>query len=64
LLASEAEQLIATARTLPTSWCLVVEPPFGQLAITPSAERRIYHRCHVAAVAVGRIFRDDGRSLR
>lgn len=60
----EADQLIATARTLPTSWCLVVEPPHGQIAITPSAERKIFHRCYVASVALGRIFHDDGRSLR
>lgn len=60
----EAEQLATTACALPDSWCVVIEPPFGQLALTPLAERRIYHRAHVASVALRRIFHDDGRGSR
>jgi hypothetical protein len=39
----------------------VIEPPFGQLALTPLAERKVFHRAYVASVALRRIFHDDGR---
>jgi hypothetical protein len=54
----EAEQLAATARALPEDWVVVVEPPHGQLAITPNAGRHGFHRCWVASGALRRISRD------
>lgn len=54
----EAEQLIATARGLPPTWVVAIEPPYGQLAISPVNQRYRHHRCFVASVAAGRIYRD------
>ena len=62
LSSSEVEQLKATAMTLPLSWVVCIEPPYGQLAISPGTERKIRHRCWVASTAQGRIFRDNGLS--
>lgn len=59
----EKECLAAIALALPSSWVVVVEPPFGQVSITPVAERHRFHRCWVGSGAQRRIFRDDGSSL-
>jgi hypothetical protein len=40
---------------------VTVEPPFGQIAITPVLERHRFHRCWVASGSQRRIYRDDGR---
>lgn len=45
----EAEQLKAIALALPDSWAVQILPPFGQLAITPLASRRVHHRCWTAS---------------
>lgn len=58
----ERECLAAIALALPASWVVTVEPPHGQLAITPVAERHRFHRCWVASGHERRIYRDD--SLR
>lgn len=59
---SEQRDLVALAKSIPSTWAVVVEPPYGQLAITPLAERKRFHRCWVASVAAGRIYHDDGLS--
>ena len=56
----EQRDLAAIALGLPSTWCVQIEPPFGQLAITPKAGRRRYHRAWVADPATRRIARDDG----
>lgn len=56
--------LAALALALPASWVVCVEPPHGQIAITPVAERHRFHRCWVADGHQRRIFRDDGRPVR
>lgn len=56
----EKECLAAIALALPSSWVVVVEPPFGQVAIMPVQERHRFHRCFVASGKQRRIFRDDG----
>ena len=48
LSASEAADLAAIALALPDSWCVWVEPPYGQLAFGPRATRPRYHRAWVA----------------
>lgn len=58
----EKECLAAIALAIPASWVVTIEPPFGQVAITPVAERNRFHRCWVASGSQRRIFRDDGRS--
>lgn len=55
----EKECLAAIALALPASWVVTVEPPYGQVSITPVAERNRFHRCWVASGAQRRIFRDD-----
>jgi len=60
LSAPERDDLAALALSLPASWVVVVEPPYGQLAITPSKERRRYHRAWVASGERRRIFHDNG----
>lgn len=57
----EAECLAAIALALPASWVVTVEPPHGQIAITPVAERNRFHRCWVASGSQRRIYRDDSR---
>lgn len=37
---SDITELVATAKELPPGWCLAVEPPYGQIALTPI---RSYH---------------------
>lgn len=56
----EAESLAAIALSLPASWVVTVEPPYGQLSMTPVAERHRFHRCWVASGSQRRIYRDDG----
>lgn len=56
----ERECLAAIALSLPASWVVVIEPPFGQVAITPVAERHRFHRCWVGSGSQRRIFRDNG----
>lgn len=56
----EAECLAAIALALPSSWVVVVEPPFGQISITPVQERHRFHRTWVASGSQRRIYRDDG----
>lgn len=56
----ERECLAAIALALPASWVVSVEPPHGQVAITPVLERHRFHRCWVASGSQRRIFRDDG----
>lgn len=58
----ERECLAAIALALPASWVVTIEPPHGQIAITPVAERNRFHRCWVASGSQRRIFRDDARS--
>lgn len=58
----ERECLAAIALSLPASWVVAVEPPYGQVAITPVAERHRFHRCWVASGSERRIFHDDGRA--
>jgi hypothetical protein len=58
---AEREQLKSVACALPDSWVVSMEPPHGQLAISPIAERRRYHRCWVGSVALGRLYRDVSR---
>lgn len=55
--------LAATALSLPASWVVCVEPPHGQLSITPVSERHRFHRCWVADGAQRRIYRDDARGI-
>lgn len=55
----EAECLAAIALALPASWVVTVEPPYGQLSITPVAERHRFHRCWVASGSQRRIYRDE-----
>lgn len=55
----EKESLAAIALALPASWVVAVEPPYGQVTITPVAERHRFHRCWVASGSQRRIFRDD-----
>lgn len=57
----EAECLAAIALALPASWVVTIEPPHGQVAITPVAERSRFHRCWVASGSQRRIYRDDSR---
>jgi hypothetical protein len=57
----EAECLAAIALALPSSWVVVIEPPFGQVAITPVSERPRFHRSWVASGSQRRIYRDDSR---
>lgn len=57
----ERECLAALALSLPASWVVVIEPPYGQVAITPVKERHRHHRCWVASGSQRRIFKDDGR---
>jgi hypothetical protein len=58
----ERECLAAIALALPASWVVCVEPPFGQVSITPVQERHRFHRCFVASGSQRRIFREDGSS--
>jgi hypothetical protein len=60
LLPYEVEQITAMAVGLPDSWVVCIEPPFGQMSISPGTERKIRHRCWVASPASRRIFRDNG----
>lgn len=55
----EAEMLAALALALPASWVVTVEPPHGQISISPVSERKRFHRCWVADGSQRRIFRDD-----
>lgn len=55
----EKECLAAIALALPASWVVVVEPPYGQLSITPVLERNRFHRCWVASGSQRRIYRED-----
>jgi len=55
----EQRDLAAIARALPLTWCVVVEPPSGQLSIGPLSGRRRYHRAWVASLAAGRIVHDS-----
>lgn len=55
----EKECLAAIALSLPASWVVTVEPPYGQVSITPVAERHRFHRCWVASGSQRRIFRED-----
>jgi hypothetical protein len=57
---SEAADLAAIAKALPLEWCVLIEPPFGQLAIMPIREAGHYHRCHVASASWGAIRRASG----
>lgn len=59
----EAECLAAIALALPASWVVTIEPPNGQVAITPVAERHRFHRCWVGSGAQRRIFKDDSRTM-
>ncbi len=59
----EKECLAAIALALPASWVVTVEPPYGQLSITPVAERHRFHRCWVASGSQRRIYRDDAVPL-
>ena len=61
----EREALAAIALAIPASWVVCVEPPYGQVSITPVQERHRFHRCWVASGSQRRIFREDGlRSSR
>ena len=51
------------AVTLSDSVVHSVEPPYGQVAITPVTERHRFHRCWVASGSQRRIFRDDALTL-
>lgn len=55
----EAECLAAIALALPAAWVVVVEPPHGQIAITPVSGRHRFHRSWVADGTQRRIYRDD-----
>lgn len=57
---SDVADLAAIANGLPESWVVTIEPPHGQLAIVPIAQRRRYHRAYVASRKLGRIYRDSG----
>jgi hypothetical protein len=46
-------QIAAVARALPASWCVAIEPPYGQLVITP---RRGYRFRYLTLVVL-----PDGR---
>lgn len=59
----EAEDLIAIAKALPPTWAVIIEPPHGQLAITPLRSRHRFHRCWVASLSLGRVTRDVGLTL-
>jgi hypothetical protein len=62
LSALEATDLAAVALSLPDSWCVALEPPYGQMAIGPLAGRRRFHRCHIAASKWGAVRRDTAAS--
>jgi hypothetical protein len=55
----EREALAAIALALPASWVVTVEPPHGQVSISPVMERNRFHRCWVASGSQRRIYRDD-----
>jgi hypothetical protein len=57
----EREALAAIALAIPASWVVTLEPPFGQVSISPVSERHRFHRCWVASGSQRRIYRDDGR---
>lgn len=59
----EAECLAAIALALPASWVVVVEPPHGQVSITPVLERHRFHRSWVASGSQRRIYRDDALGI-
>lgn len=63
LSALEQECLAAIALALPASWVVTIEPPHGQVAITPVAERNRFHRCWVASGSQRRIYRDNALRL-
>lgn len=56
----DAAEIIAIARAIPDDWCVMIEPPYGQVSIGPLAGRKRFHRCWVASKHLGRITRDDG----
>jgi hypothetical protein len=58
---SERIDLAASASALPDDWVVVIEPPYGQLAITPRKGSMRFHRSWVAHGASSRIFHDNGR---
>lgn len=49
-----------TALALPPGWVVAVEPPWGQLALSPPGGRRRYHRCFIADGQRRLITRDVG----
>lgn len=55
----ESECLAAIALALPSSWVVSVEPPFGQISITPVEGRKRFHRSWVASGSQRRIYRDN-----
>lgn len=55
----EADDVKAIALALPTSWQVAIEPPHGQLAISPRNGAKRFHRCWVASASLGRIVHDD-----
>lgn len=55
----ETADVIAIARALPLDWQVAIEPPFGQVSISPRQGARRFHRCIVASRSIGRITRDN-----
>ncbi len=58
LSALEVTDLTTVALGLPDTWVATLEPPYGQLAITPNVGRRIHLRCHVASGSRRVLYRD------
>ena len=60
LKAVEVAQLASIARALPSSWCVQLLPPHGQLSITPLRGRPVHHRCFTAAAEWGAVRHEKG----
>jgi hypothetical protein len=63
LSALEADQIIATARGLPPSWCVQILAPHGQISICPLPERAVHTYCWVASRSLGRVARETWRRV-
>ena len=46
---SEVDELRTVARALPGSWCVQVNPPYGQVSISPVAGAKFSYGCLVVA---------------
>jgi hypothetical protein len=47
--------MAAIARALPDTWCVLIEPPHGQLRVLPLVDAPRHHRMFVASARWGAI---------